>query len=132
MKLSGESMEIELKNGTVVKGTVTGNPLQYAAKGLKRRSIRRRNVVYAECGSNFCDQKSLTDCDSSCLLGLARGLDLMIWLPAGVDMAMNTHLKNVKLVAKGKPAQELEQLSLRGNNVRYWFFSLSSLLMASF
>lgn len=33
-------------------------------------------------------------------------------------MAMNTHLKNVKLVAKGKPAQDLEQLSLRGNNVR--------------
>eukprot|EP00884_Botryococcus_braunii_P005267 jgi/Botrbrau1/14741/Bobra.0108s0084.1 len=61
MKLSGETVELELKNGTVVKGTITG-----------------------------------------------------------VDMAMNTHLKNVKMVQKGKPAQQLEQLSLRGNNVRYF------------
>ena len=37
---------------------------------------------------------------------------------AGVDGAMNTHLKNVKLVPKGRPAQALESLSLRGSQVR--------------
>ena len=36
----------------------------------------------------------------------------------GVDGAMNTHLKNVKLVPKGRPAQALESLSLRGSQVR--------------
>ena len=36
----------------------------------------------------------------------------------GVDGAMNTHLKNVKLVPKGRPSQSLESLSLRGAQVR--------------
>lgn len=31
---------------------------------------------------------------------------------------MNTHLKNVKLVPRGRPAQALESLSLRGSQVR--------------
>jgi hypothetical protein len=31
---------------------------------------------------------------------------------AGVDSAMNTHLKKVKLVAKGRPVQSLDQLSV--------------------
>ena len=39
--------------------------------------------------------------------------------PAGVDMAMNTHLKAVKLTLKGKSPVPLEQLSIRGSNVRY-------------
>ena len=33
-------------------------------------------------------------------------------------MAMNTHLKAVKLTLKGKSPVPLEQLSIRGNNVR--------------
>ena len=33
-------------------------------------------------------------------------------------MAMNTHLKAVKLTLKGKNPVPLEQLSIRGNNVR--------------
>ena len=37
---------------------------------------------------------------------------------AGVDMAMNTHLKAVKLTLKGKNPVPLEQLSIRGNNIR--------------
>ncbi|KAJ3167261.1 mRNA splicing protein smd1, partial [Irineochytrium annulatum] len=35
-------------------------------------------------------------------------------------MQMNTHLKTVKMTAKGKDAVNLETLSIRGNNVRYF------------
>ncbi len=38
---------------------------------------------------------------------------------SGVDMAMNTHLKAVKLTVKNKNPIPLEQLSIRGNNIRY-------------
>ena len=37
----------------------------------------------------------------------------------GVDIAMNTHLKMVKLLVKGKPAQNLDSMSIRGSNIRY-------------
>jgi len=39
---------------------------------------------------------------------------------AGVDVAMNTHLKTVKLVPKGKNPISIEQMSIRGNNIRYY------------
>lgn len=61
MKLSHETVTIELKNGAVVDGTVTG-----------------------------------------------------------VDVAMNTHLKAVKMTpAKGNP-MAMDSLSIRGNNIRYF------------
>ncbi|KAK9864252.1 hypothetical protein WJX84_007816 [Apatococcus fuscideae] len=61
MKLSNESVQIELKNGTVVQGTITG-----------------------------------------------------------VDVAMNTHLKTIKLIPKGRSPVSLDQMSVRGNNIRYY------------
>lgn len=61
MKLSHETVTIELKNGTQVVGTI-----------------------------------------------------------AGVDICMNTHLKNVKLTVKGREPQQLDALSIRGNNIRYY------------
>ena len=61
MKLSNETVQIELKNGSVVQGTITG-----------------------------------------------------------VDIAMNTHLKKVKVTPKGKPTMSFDQLSLRGTNIRYY------------
>jgi len=61
MKLSGETVSIELKNGTVIHGTITG-----------------------------------------------------------VDIAMNTHLKTVKMTVKGKISVNLPSLSIRGNNIRYF------------
>lgn len=61
MKLSNESVTIELKNGTVVHGTIIG-----------------------------------------------------------LDVHMNTHLKNVKLQPAGRPALHLDHLSLRGNTIRYY------------
>lgn len=61
MKLSNESVTVELKNGTVVHGTIMG-----------------------------------------------------------LDVHMNTHLKNVKLQPPGRPALHLDHLSLRGNTIRYY------------
>eukprot|EP00200_Dunaliella_tertiolecta_P001939 CAMPEP_0202352414 /NCGR_PEP_ID=MMETSP1126-20121109/8622_1 /ASSEMBLY_ACC=CAM_ASM_000457 /TAXON_ID=3047 /ORGANISM="Dunaliella tertiolecta, Strain CCMP1320" /LENGTH=157 /DNA_ID=CAMNT_0048944633 /DNA_START=328 /DNA_END=802 /DNA_ORIENTATION=+ len=61
MKLANETVQVELKNGSVVQGTVTG-----------------------------------------------------------VDMAMNTHLKSVKLTAKGKNPVSLDHLSIRGSTIRYY------------
>ncbi|XP_073848237.1 small ribonucleoprotein particle protein SmD1 [Musca autumnalis] len=38
----------------------------------------------------------------------------------GVDVAMNTHLKSVKMTIKGRDPVQLETLSVRGNNIRYF------------
>ncbi|OAF65741.1 hypothetical protein A3Q56_06542 [Intoshia linei] len=59
MKLSHETVTIELKDGTVITGTI-----------------------------------------------------------AGVDMSMNTHLKNVKLKSPNKDPMTLDSMSIRGNNIR--------------
>ena len=37
----------------------------------------------------------------------------------GVDVAMNTHLKAVKMTIKNRDPVNLETLSIRGNNIRY-------------
>ncbi|CAD8072098.1 unnamed protein product [Paramecium primaurelia] len=64
MKLKNEQVIVELKNGTVVLGTITG-----------------------------------------------------------VDVRMNTHLSKVKLTLKGKNPVGLDQLTIRGNNIRYFHLS---------
>ena len=44
----------------------------------------------------------------------------------GVDMAMNTHLKAVKLTLKDKTPVALEQLSIRGASIRFVFRPMPS------
>jgi hypothetical protein len=41
-------------------------------------------------------------------------------ISVGVDISMNTHLKTVKMTVKGKNPVDLESLSIRGNNIRYY------------
>ena len=74
MKLSHETVDIELKNGTIIHGTISG-------------WMFRRSDVRLTC--------------------------------SGVDNAMNTHLKTVKLTSKHKEPVSLDALSVRGNTIRY-------------
>lgn len=73
MKLNNETVTVELKNGTIVHGTIIGM---------------------------LC-------------------MDSFVTIE-GVDVSMNTHLKSVKMTAKGKNPVNLETLSVRGNNIRYF------------
>lgn len=38
----------------------------------------------------------------------------------GVDVCMNTHLKAVKMTIKNKDPVQVDTLSIRGNNIRYY------------
>jgi small nuclear ribonucleoprotein D1 len=38
----------------------------------------------------------------------------------GVDVAMNTHLKNVKMTLKGQTTVSLDHLTVRGSTIRYF------------
>ena len=81
MKLNNESVTIELKNGSVVQGTITGSFHPW-----------------------FGTHRSLT----------------LRWTLPGVDMQMNTHLKTVKMSTRNREPTQLDSLSIRGNNIRYF------------
>merc|ERR1711933_295538 len=61
MKLTNETIQVELKNGTLIQGTI-----------------------------------------------------------GGVDVAMNTHIKAVKMVPKNKKPITIDQISVRGSQIRYF------------
>jgi small nuclear ribonucleoprotein D1 len=42
------------------------------------------------------------------------------WACAGVDVYMNTHLKTVKMTVRGRDPVNVDTLSIRGNNIRYY------------
>ncbi|CAL5425261.1 unnamed protein product [Camellia sinensis] len=99
MKLNNETVSIELKNGTVVHGTIT------VGFGLG-----------GHCAPKIFEQKLSNLLD---FFGGQGGL----WRPSvatGVDISMNTHLKTVKLTLKGKNPVTMDHLSVRGNNIRYY------------
>jgi len=43
-----------------------------------------------------------------------------IYIILGVDVAMNTHLKAVKMTVRNQQPIHYETLSIRGNNIRYY------------
>ena len=45
---------------------------------------------------------------------------IMYFIIVGVDVSMNTHLKTVKMTVKNKEPVQLDSLSIRGNNIRYF------------
>ena len=45
---------------------------------------------------------------------------LLLCACPGVDMAMNTHLKSVKMTVRNRNPQSLDSLSIRGSNIRYY------------
>lgn len=55
----------------------------------------------------------------SCLNNYPTSFHILCHLP-GVDVAMNTHLKAVKMTVKNRDPVQLETLSIRGNNIRYY------------
>lgn len=89
MKLANETVQIELKNGTTVQGTITGKA---ASMFVLPKCIHHGRQI----------------------------LKLLLSFIAGVDIAMNTHLKAVKLIARGRNPVSLEHLSVRGNQIRYY------------
>jgi small nuclear ribonucleoprotein D1 len=92
MKLTNETVQVELKNGSVIQGTITGEHAAHCG-------------VYTGAWQSAGPKPQIT---------------LMRNTLAGVDIAMNTHLKAVKLTAKGKNPVSLDHLSVRGNTIRYY------------
>lgn len=102
MKLSNESVQIELKNGTVVQGTITGT-----------KARARNSRANSDTGTTPKDQQLPVQLP----FHLITGSELCF---AGVDVAMNTHLKAIKLIPKGRSPVSLDQMSVRGNMIRYY------------
>ncbi|CAG0893524.1 unnamed protein product [Darwinula stevensoni] len=51
---------------------------------------------------------------------MSQGFAIVQGTVTGVDPAMNTHLKTVKMTLKNGSVSQLDTLSLRGNNIRHF------------
>jgi small nuclear ribonucleoprotein D1 len=43
----------------------------------------------------------------------------MYFISVGVDMSMNTHMKNTKVTVKGRNPVPMDNLTIRGSTIRY-------------
>ena len=107
MKLSHETVTVELKNGTVAHGTITGNKFA-AISFLFILSLGL--MIKFEISTIVVPLMIVSITYKYCY----------VFYVSGIDMSMNTHLKAVKMNLKGKEPVQLETLSIRGNNIRYF------------
>jgi hypothetical protein len=78
-------------------------------------------VYYFRCG--YADDSVSLSRTSICLTSHKPHiiyLFLFLYLVSGVDVSMNTYLRNVKATIKGKNPVHHDFLSIRGNNIRYY------------
>lgn len=103
-KLASETVTVELKNGTVIQGTVTGTLGGPGCREAWQRTAWQG--PWCSCGGN--GKSTADECDS-----------MVFPMCVGVDIAMNTHLKTVTMTVRNKNPVKLEHLSVRGANIRY-------------
>ncbi len=60
------------------------------------------------------------DIEAPSLNAIQQTFKVAMNIISGIDMSMNTHLKAVKMTLKGKEPVQLESISIRGNNIRYF------------
>lgn len=73
---------------------------------------------------SFCSSPFPFVTNDVCILHYSKISDNLIFCKffhiPGVDVAMNTHLKAVKMTIKNRDPVQLDTLSIRGNNIRYY------------
>ena len=114
MKMNNETVTIELKNGTIINGTVSqGIISSYYSSSIIPTNLKSI-YIYIHLQINkyiyYFDTIENNQSIISTIL-LFRNL---------VDMLMNTHLKAVKMTVKGGDPVALESLSVRGSTIRYF------------
>jgi small nuclear ribonucleoprotein (snRNP)-like protein len=116
MKLNNESVTVELKNGTSIQGTVAGEH-HFLARHVA--CSMEMTMVPSHHGPSM---------RSTCVPPTSSNLFACVAfsvVSSGVDVSMNTYMKNAKMTLKGKNPISYESLSIRGNNIRLFILNES-------